>query len=129
MVKILAFLIALLVPVVAFAVTGPTLAHCTGAWTEAANPSLASFNIYIAPTSGGPYALLVNVPATGPGPAYTTTGNICQGQPDGQKFAIVKAQDIAGNESAASSEFPFVLLTVAPPAPGGFRLCATAVCP
>jgi hypothetical protein len=123
---VLIAMLALAAP--AFA-TGPVLGHCTAGWTEAGNANLASFNIYIGAASGGPYALLVNAPATGSGPAYTTTGNVCQGQTDGQKFALVKALDIAGNESPASNEFPFVLLTVAQPAPGSFRFCATAVCP
>lgn len=97
---------------------GPALNHCLFTWTEPPVPSgdLAVFNLYISTTSGGPYAKLGTFPGTpGGGQAYGPTANLCGGQPDGQKFSIIRAQDLAGNESVGSNEVPFVFDGTAPP--------------
>lgn len=99
--------------------TGPTLNHCIFTWTEATVPTndLAVFTLYVATLSGGPYTKLGIYPGTpSGGQTYGPTPNLCVGQSDGQKFAVVKAMDTAGNESGASNEVPFAFDATVPPA-------------
>lgn len=116
---LIAALLVLPVPALAQA-TGPVLNHCQFSWSEpvVTDNDLLQFNIYLATVSGGPYTKVGSLTgvASGGGATYTPTTNYCVGQTDGQKFAVVKAQDTAGNESGASNEVPFVLNATAPPA-------------
>lgn len=112
----LLFVAVMVVPLPAAAL-GPTLNHCTFTWDAAAMADLAVFNVYLGSSSGGPYALIASYPGT-PNVAktYGPTPNLCVGQTDGQKFAVVKAADAAGNESGGSNEVPFAYDATAPAA-------------
>lgn len=104
--------------------TGPTLNHCIFSWDEGAvaDNDLASFRIYLGTTPGGPYVVIGTAAATNTagGTSYTT-GNLCAGQTNGQKYAVVTAVDTAGNESPRSNEVPFAFDAVAPPVPSNLR--------
>jgi len=105
--------------------SGPTLNHCVFEWDEAAvaENDLASFNVYIGATTGGPYALVGSVAAPSPaGGAHYVSPNMCASQANGQKYAVVTALDSAGNESPRSTEIPFVFNGTPPPAVTGGRV-------
>lgn len=99
---------------------GPVLNHCIFEWTDA-EPSLASFTVYVATTAGGAAVKLGSLAADATKTTYVT-GNLCGGQPDGQKYAVVKAVDLAGNESPGSNEVPFVLKGTVPTAPTNLKV-------
>lgn len=123
---ILAFVVTIGLLVGPAFAAGPVLNHCLFDWTMSAVPSndLAGFNFYISGTAGGPYAALGTVPTaiTGGGTNFSSPVNLCGAQSDGQKFVIVKAFDLAGNESVASAEAPFVLDVTAPSAVGNLKV-------
>jgi hypothetical protein len=105
--------------------SGPRLNHCIFSFNEAAVPDndLASFNVYIGTTSGGPYTFVGSYLAPSPaGGASYTTPNMCALQSQGQKYAVVDAQDTAGNKSPQSSEVPFVIDLTAPPAVSNIKV-------
>ena len=73
---------------------------------------LAGYRVYIG-TAPGVYGVAT---ATVVQPATTWP---CGTLSNGQKYAVVTAFDLAGNESVRCSELPFVLDTIAPAAPSG----------
>jgi hypothetical protein len=91
----------------------PTIAQCRFHWTQPAVPAgnLAAFNVYVGTVSGGPYTKVATVPAVSPsgGQSYGPTADYCGSLGDGTKYAVIKAQNLRGGESAASPEMSFVL--------------------
>jgi len=91
-------------------VLGPTLDHCFFSWSDVSAPSNPAtlFNIYVGTTAGGPYAKVGSVPAVSGQTSYGPTANMCGSLPEGQKFAVMTAQNDNG-ESVPSNEIPFAL--------------------
>src|SRR5262245_39720644 len=83
----LSFFVALLAAAPAHA-AGPVFGHCLFSWLDQTSGGSASFNVYLAIASGGPYTLVGSVPRGGSA-VYQPTTNFCEGQADGQKYAVV----------------------------------------
>jgi len=94
---------------------GPVLTSGTLYWGEAVTrtdgspvTNLASFNVYMSSTSGGPRTKVATVPAPSPTPgAGATYSWVITGLAAGQKYATVTAVDQAGIETGPSTELPF----------------------
>lgn len=92
---------------------GPVLpANCTMSWNEAGDlTTLAGFNVYLSPTSGGAGVKVGTVPVSAPPvPGATYTFACPSGLPLGsQQYPTVTAFNSSGVETPRSSEFPFVV--------------------
>ena len=100
---------------------GPILNHCIFSWSEDSTVTdLRNFFVKISTVPGGPYTVLASIPATTGGTFVTV--NLCAGQSQGQKYAVVTAVDLASNESGVSNEVPFVYDTAVPSAPANFKV-------
>ncbi len=84
-------------------------------WDRNSEPDVASYNVYRSLTAGGPYTqLLVSVPQPAPdvGPAFVDDTLV-----NATFYYVVRAQNVAGMESANSNEV--VVFASAPSAPTG----------
>lgn len=84
---------------------------------------LARYEVQVGTAPGTFPTPPVAVGASGPAPAPgTVVAWPCVGLADGQRYARVRAVDLAGNPSAWSTEVPFVFDAVAPSAPANLRV-------
>jgi hypothetical protein len=107
---------------------GPVLRQCTLEWNPVTTNTdgspatdLKEYRIYVSTTPGGQNL----ASPQGPPILAPTTITSCTAQgitSDGQKYVVVTAADLAGNQSAPSNEVPFVLDAVAPAAASNLRV-------
>lgn len=118
--KLIGFLVTLLLLASPAWAVGPVVgAACRISWIAPTTNAdgtpltdLAGYRVYIG-TASGVYGAAT---ATVIQPATTWA---CGTLSNGQKYTVVTAFDLAGNESVRSLEVPFVLDTIAPAAPSG----------
>ena len=116
--KALGFLVALLLFAAPAWAVGPVVGSaCRISWIAPTTNAdgtpltdLAGYRVYVG-TAPGVYGVAT---ATVVQPATTWP---CGTLSNGQKYTVVTAVDLAGNESIRSTEVPFVLDTIAPAAP------------
>lgn len=127
-------LIVALLSLLAFAsvahADGPVVgASCTFTWNAVTKNAdgtpitdLKEYRLYLSQTPGTyapPAAVVINAPAT------QTTCLAAGVTTDGQYYAVVRAVDTAGNQSANSNEVGFVRDTTSPQAPANFTIQLT----
>lgn len=84
---------------------------------------LARYEVQVGTAPGTFAQPPVAVGASGPAPAPgTVVAWPCAGVTDGQRYARVRACDLAGNCSAWTTEIPFVFDAVPPAAPTNVRI-------
>ena len=125
---LLALAVLLVSAALAFAV-GPVVSACSLAWTAPTTNTdgtpltdLARYEVQVGPAPGVYPTPPVSVGAVTPAPAPGTTVTHTCAAADGQRYARVRACDLAGNCSTWSDEVPFVLDAVAPSAPVNLRV-------
>ena len=122
----LALLLLLTSPVWAAGPVNPTVASWTAPTTNtdgSALTDLAAYNVYMAsgatvPVFPGAGWTKTTVAAASPAPAPNTTVTTSLGaQPNGQRYIVVTAVDLAGNESAGTAAVAFLVDRLAPTVP------------
>ena len=111
-------LLILLAPLAAHA-DGPRVSPTSGnglEWNPVVASDLKEYRVFLKPSSTQPYnyaAPFAVVPAPGVGQSFSGTM-----QPaEGQHYAVVRAVDLAGNQSADSNQVAFVFDATVPDAP------------
>ena len=132
--RVVLLMLALLLvgPVMDAGAVGPVVspATCAITWTAPSTNvdgtplvDLARYEVQVgsAPGTFSSPAVAVPVVAPAPVPGSSVTW-LCVGVTDGQRYARVRAVDLAGNPSAWTAEVPFLFDAVAPAAPTGVRV-------